>query len=327
MSVKVVKTDGDFRNPEIERAILGRIGAEYVELRQPTPDELVARARDADAVMILSYPLSGALLEELPHVKVVSRYGVGVDMVDVQAATSLGIAVSCVPDYCVDEVSSHAVTLMLVVWRKLFTLSGLAAAGTFPAMEAARPVHRLAGAKVGLVGFGALGQAVAHKLSGFDVEIMAIDPQVPADIFIEHGVQAVGLNKLLDTADIVSIHTSLTSATFHLIGEDQIARMKRGAIVINTARGAVVDQVHLAAALRSGHLAGAGLDVLETEPPAPDDELLHLPNVVVTPHVAAYSEEAMVMLQERAASAVVDVLSTTRPPHLVNPEVWDHRRR
>ena len=327
MSVKVVKTDGDFRNPKIERDILGRFGAEYVELRQPTTDELLAHAGDADALMILSYPLSGALLEKLPHVKVVSRYGVGVDVVDVQAATSLGIAVSCVPDYCVDEVSSHAVTLMLAVWRKLFTLNRLAAAGTFSAMEAARPVHRLAGARVGLLGFGALGQAVAHKLSGFDVEIVATDPQVPEHIFTEHGVQAVGLDELIETADIVSIHTSLTPATFHLIGEDQIARMKPGAILVNTARGAVVDQVHLAGALRSGHLAGAGLDVTETEPPAPDDELLHLPNVVVTPHVAAYSEESIAMLQERAASAVVDVLSTTRPPHLVNPEVWDRRRR
>jgi D-3-phosphoglycerate dehydrogenase len=327
MSVKVVKTDGDFRDPEIERGILARFGAEYVELRNPTADELVAHAGDADALTVLAYPVTRELLEEMPRLKVVSRYGVGVDTVDVGAATSLGIAVACVPDYCVDEVSSHAVALLLAVWRKLLPLNGLATAGTFAAMEAVRPVHRLAGSKVGLIGFGTLGRAVARKLSGFDLDILATDPQVPAHVFAEHRVRNVCLDELLEAADIISIHTSLTPATFHLIGEDQLARMKPGAIVVNTSRGAVIDQVHLARALRNGHLAGAGLDVLETEPPGAEDELLSLPNVVVTPHVAAYSEEAIAMLQQRAAAAVVDVLSGTRPSHLANPEVWERRRR
>jgi len=326
MSFKVVKTDGDFKNPEVERGILAGSGADYVELHHPTADELLTEARDTDALMILAYPVTRGLLEKLPRLKVVSRYGVGVDVVDVQAATSLGIAVAYVPDYCVDEVSSHAVALMLAVWRKLFPLGALAPAGTFPAMEAVRPIHRLAGSRVGLVGFGALGQAVARKLSGFDLELMATDPQIPSHVFAEHGVQNVSMDEVVETSDIISIHTSLTPATFHLIGEDQIGRMKAGAIVINTARGAVIDQIHLARALRDGHLGGAGLDVLEKEPPSPEEELLHLPNVVVTPHVAAYSEEAIGMLQERTASAVVDVLSGKKPPHLANPEVWEHRR-
>lgn len=327
MSLKVVKIDGDFEDPEVEREIFARLGAEYVELGFPTADELMAHARDADALTVLAYPITRELLEQLPRLKVVSRYGVGVDSVDLEAATSLGIAVSYVPDYCVDEVSSHAVALLLAVWRKLVPLSRLAATRTFAAIDAVKPMYRLGGSKVGLVGFGVLGRAVARKLSGFDLEVLAADPQVPADVFAEHGVQGVGLDELLETVDIISIHTSLTPATRHLIGEDQIARMKSGAIVVNTSRGAVIDQVHLTRALRDGHLAGAGLDVLETEPPDPEEELLSLPNVVVTPHVAAYSVEAMALLRERAASAVVDVLSGTRPSHLANPEVWEQRRR
>ena len=326
MSFKVVKTDGAFRNHEIERGILAQVGAEYVELHHPSADELLTQARDADALMVLAYPVTRELLEELPRVKVVSRYGVGVDVVDVQAATSLGIVVAYVPDYCIDEVSSHTVALMLAVHRKLFASSGLATAGTFPAMEAVRPIHRLMGSRVGLVGFGALGQAVARKLSGFELELVATDPQVPSRVFAERGVREVGLDELVETSDIVSIHTSLTPATHHLIGKDQIARMKPGAVVINTARGAVIDQAHLARALRDGHLGGAGLDVLEREPPTPEEELLHMSNVVITPHVAAYSEEAISMLQERTASAVVDVLSGRRPSHLADPEVWAHRR-
>ena len=284
--------------------------------------QFVAQVREADRVG--PHMSVGELLDELPRVKVVSRYGV--DVVDVQAATSLGIVVAYVPDYCIDEVSSHTVALMLAVHRKLFASSGLATAGTFPAMEAVRPIHRLMGSRVGLVGFGALGQAVARKLSGFELELVATDPQVPSRVFAERGVREVGLDELVETSDIVSIHTSLTPATHHLIGKDQIARMKPGAVVINTARGAVIDQAHLARALRDGHLGGAGLDVLEREPPTPEEELLHMSNVVITPHVAAYSEEAISMLQERTASAVVDVLSGRRPPHLADPEVWAHRR-
>ncbi len=329
MSFKGVKTDGasrnqEFRNQEIEHGILAQVGAEYVGLHHLSADELLTKARDDDALMVLAYPVNRELLEELSRVKVASRYGV--DMVDGQAAKSLGIVVAYVPDYCIDEVSSHTVALMLAVHRKLFASSGLATAGTFPAMEAVRPIHRLMGSRVGLVGFGALGQAVARKLSGFELELVATDPQVPSRVFAERGVREVGLDELVETSDIVSIHTSLTPATHHLIGKDQIARMKPGAVVINTARGAVIDQAHLARALRDGHLGGAGLDVLEREPPTPEEELLHMSNVVITPHVAAYSEEAISMLQERTASAVVDVLSGRRPPHLADPEVWAHRR-
>ena len=319
---KVVKTDGAFRNPEIERGIFARAGIEYVELRQPSVEELSEHARDADALMVLAFRVGRELLEALPRVKVIARYGVGVDNVDVEAATSLGIAVTCVPDYCVDEVSSHAIALMLAVWRKLVPLAGLAPAGTFPAMEAVRPIRRLEGSRVGLVGFGALAQAVARKLAGFGLEIVAADPYVADHVFAAHGVSKVGLAELIETSDVVSIHTSLTPTTLHLIGAEEISRMKPGAIVINTARGAVVDQAALVEALRDGRLAGAGLDVLEKEPPEVDDELLGLPNVIVTPHVGAYSEEAITTLQEHAASSVVDVLSGVRPPHLADPSVW-----
>jgi D-3-phosphoglycerate dehydrogenase len=319
---KVVKTDGAFWSPEIERGIFARAGIEYVELCQPSLEELSEHAKDADALMVLAYRVGRELLEALPRVKVIARYGVGVDNVDVEAATSLGIAVTYVPDYCLDEVSNHAIALMLAVWRKLVPLAGHAPAGTFPAMEAVRPIRRLQGSRVGLVGFGALAQAVARKLAGFDLEIVAADPYVADDVFVAHGVSKVGLGELIETSDVLSIHTSLTPTTFHLIGAEEISRMKQGAIVINTARGAVVDQAALVEALRDGRLAGAGLDVLEKEPPGADDELLRLPNVIVTPHVGAYSEEAITSLQEQAASSVVDVLSGVRPPHLADPSVW-----
>ena len=207
----------------------------------------------------------GELLDELPRVKVVSRYGV--DVVDVLAATSLGIVVSI-------ERACHG------------------------------------------------GDVPCHG----GLELVATDPQVPSRVFAELGVREVGLDELVETSDTVSVHTSLTPATHHLLGKDQIARMNPGAVVINTAGGALIDHAHLARALGDGHLGGAGPDVLEREPPTPEEELLHMSNVVITPHVATYSEEAIRTLHERTASAVVDVLSGRRAPHLAGPEVWAHRR-
>lgn len=326
MTPIVIKTDGDFASTNIERTVLARVGANLVELQHPSEKELLAIARDADALMVLAYPVTRALLQELPRLRILARYGVGLDTVDVQAATDLGIPVAYVPDYCVDEVSSHAVALLLAVWRKLTLFGNMATGGTFEAIDAARPIHRLTGATVGLVGFGILGQAVARKLAGFSFDISATDPNVPDPTFAELGIRKVSLQELLRTADIISIHSSLTPATYHLIGDAEFASMKSGAILINTARGAIVDQVHLVRALQEGHLAGAGLDVLDDAAPGTEQALLSMANVLITPHVGAYSEEALADLQYRTALAVSDALSNHTPDRLANPEVWDHRR-
>lgn len=329
MAQTVLKTDGDFRSTVHERKILEQVGIKFIEAQCQTPDDIVEHAENiqADALIVLKAPVTRDVINRLPAIKVISRYGIGVDMIDVGAATELGVPVVNVPDYCVDEVATHTIALALSLWRKILLFNDLAVAGSWT-VEPARPIYRLAGRTLGLVGFGRLAQRVRHKLTGWDMRVMAYDPFAIDEVFQDYRVErAVTLNDLLRQSDIVSLHLPLNESTKKIIGAAELATMKPTALLINTARGELVDEGALSDVLANNGIGGAALDVLSTEPPNKGNKLLRMENVVLSPHVAYYSEEALAQVQTHTASAVVDVLSGRRPLNLVNPQVWEHRRQ
>jgi D-3-phosphoglycerate dehydrogenase len=305
--VLAVVTDHVFGDLETERGLLAEAGATLTEDR--------ARLAEADALLVCYAPIGAEVIETLGRCRVISRYGIGVDNVDVAAATRRGIVVTNVPDYCMDEVSDHALALLLAAARGICRLNERVRAGEWD-LAPARPLHRLRGRTLGVVGFGRIGREVAGKAAAFGFRILAYDPYVP----VSPPAEAAPLDRLLAESDFVTLHLPLSDATRGIVGAEQLARMKPGAVVINTSRGGLVDERALHAAISSGHLGGAALDVLERE--GADTPLRQLPNVILTPHAAFYSEEAQAELQRKAALNAVAVLQGRRPPYVVNPEVY-----
>jgi D-3-phosphoglycerate dehydrogenase len=263
------------------------------------------------------------MIQQMPRCRIISRFGIGVDNVDLAAATNAGIVVTKVPDYCIDEVSDHALALLLALVRKIPASSARTHAGRWE-MKAVVPIHRLRGSVLGLVGFGRIPQLVAPKAKAFGMKVLAFDPLLAADVFTRADVQQVEFQELLQTSDYVSIHVPLLPETRGLFNRDTLAKMKRGSYLVNTARGPIIDEASLAEALDAGTLAGAALDVMTQEPPPPSP-LFGRDNVIITPHTSFYSEESLVELQVKAAQEVVAVLGGHAPRNPVNPEVLARR--
>jgi D-3-phosphoglycerate dehydrogenase len=242
-----------------------------------------------------------------------------VDNVDIDAATRAGIVVTKVTDYCIYEVSDHAMALLLAAVRKIPFSNAQVHAGTWK-MPAVVPIKRLRGSVLGLVGFGRIPQLVAPKAKSFGLRVVAYDPFIPAAVFQQAGVESVGFDELLALSDYVSVHSPLTPETKGLFGAETFRKMKPNAYLVNTARGPIVDEAALAAALDAKEIAGAALDVMTQEPPG-SSPLFGRDNVIVTPHTSFYSEEALVELQTKAAEEVVAVLGGKPPRNPVNPEV------
>ena len=314
---RVVITDYDYPALDEERAVLDPIGAELVPNQARTEAELIAACRVADVVLNQYAHLTANVIATLDRCRAIVRYGVGVDTVDVAAATERGIWVCNVPDYGIDEVSDHAVTLLLAAARRLVALANAVQAGQWDVNQV-KPVYRLRGRTLGLIGLGRIGSAVARKAAPFGLDVIAHDPPRSADYFAERNVGQTTLDELLARADYVSVHCPLTEETRHLIGERELGLMKPTALLINTARGGIVDGAAVARALRAGRIAGAALDVLEREPMPTDDPLLGLPNCLVTPHAAWYSEEAFRALKTMAAEEVARLLLGQPPRSPVN---------
>ena len=311
-------SDSVFPNLDLARAVVARVGAELQLAKQPTPPEIMNVARDADALLVTYAKITADMIGQMKKVRIISRFGIGVDNVDLAAATAAGIVVTKVPDYCIDEVSDHAMALLLSLVRKIPASSARAHAGRWE-MPAVVPIHRLRGTVLGLVGFGRIPQLVAPKANAFGLRVVTFDPYVPQTVLDQAGVERVEFADLLKVSDYISIHTPLLPETHHLFSTDAFSKMKPGSVIVNTSRGPVVDEAALAAALDAKQLAGAALDVLEQEPPT-SSPLFGRDNVILTPHTSFYSVEALEELQTKAAEEVVRVLSGQAPRNPVNPE-------
>ncbi|USG67367.1 C-terminal binding protein [Brevibacillus ruminantium] len=318
---KVVVTDWEYADLRYEEQVLSSEQIELVAVQCRTEEEVIAACRDADALINQYAPISRKVIENLSNCKVITRYGVGVNTIDLGAATEKGICVANVPDYCMDEVADHALALILAWTRKVVVANQAVKNGVWD-FKVTQPIARLRGKTLGLVGFGKIPQALAEKVKPLGLRVIAFDPYVPEAVAASYGVQIVTLDQLCADADIVSVHAPLTEATEGLMGAGQFAAMKESAIVINTSRGPVIDEQALIHALRTGKIAGAALDVVEREPIDTDNPLLSMDNVILTPHVAWYSEEAAAEMRAKAAMGVVDVLLHGEyPKYLVNHEV------
>jgi D-3-phosphoglycerate dehydrogenase len=283
---------------------------------------VIARTRDADALVVSSSPVTRGVMSALEGLKVVVRTGVGYDVIDVPAATELGVIVVNIPDIWVREVANHALALLLAWNRKIVTLDRQVHAGVWSSAGPGARTGSLHGETVGIVGLGNIGSAFARRVAAFETTVIACDPYVDDAHFAALGVERVSLEALASLADYVSVHTLLNAETRHLIGEAFFRRMKPTALLINTSRGPVVDERALIRALEDKRLAGAALDVWEKEPVTADHPLLRMDNVIATPHAAYFSSPAVAQVPRRCGEEVARVLTGQRPLHVVNPEVY-----
>lgn len=320
MRFVVAITDSVFPSLEPERKVLDPLDVELRPAQCRSEEEIIALAQEADAVLNCYARMTARVIEALRRCRIIARYGIGVDNVDLAAASRAGILVTNVPDYCVDEVSDHALALMLALARQVVTADRAVKGGTW-SVGAYASIRRLRGQTAGLLGFGKISKALAVKVQGLGMRVLVFDPYLDPEMIASHGAQAVDLDRLLGEADVVSVHVPLTPETRGLIGDRQLARMKPTAFLINTSRGGIVDEKALARALEAGRLAGAALDVLSEEPPPPDHPLRQAPNVILTPHLGFYSRESVVELQAKAAEEVARALRGEPPRSPVNPEV------
>ena len=322
---KALITDYVWPDIETESEVLRAAGIEPHPAPDASEDTLVRLAADADVILFCFAKVTGNVLRAATKCIAACRYGIGVDNIDLAAATAAGIVVTNVPDYCMDEVGDHALGMLLALNRRFVPHDRAVKAGGWSQVALDRPMHRTRGATLGIVGFGRIGRSVAAKARGFGMELVACDPLLGPGEAVD-GVEIASFEEVLRRAEFVTVHTPLTPETEGMIGDRELALMKPGSIIVNCARGGIIDEAALARALAGGHLAGAGLDVLGTAPPPADHPLLALDNVIVTPHTAFFSQASTVELERRTAEEAVRVLNGERPEHLVNPEVLGRAR-
>jgi D-3-phosphoglycerate dehydrogenase len=322
--VKALVTDYAWSDLEIERRILSPLGVELVVAEKGTEYELARLAVDVDGIFTNWKRVTRKVIENGPKCQVIIRYGVGLDNIDVSYATEMGIVVANVPDYCIEEVSDHALALLLALGRKVAFYDRATKADIYD-LKAGTPLYRLRGKTLGIVGFGQMGRMLAQKARGFGFHILASNRRNLSPSKDEEGVETVSFDELLRRSDFISIHVPLVAETRYIFNISAFRKMKKTAYIINTARGDVIDSEALLQALDDGWIAGAALDVLPKEPPAPHDRLLAHPKTIVTPHAAFNSEESLEDLRRTASSEMLDVLSGRVPKFLVNRAVLNHQ--
>jgi len=321
---KVLRIDRtEIRFPMVEEvAELAKVNAELVEADWATEDDIIEAAKDADAILTDATPVTRRVIDSLLKCRVIVCYGIGYDMIDVDAATNNGILVVNIPDFCLEEVSNHVIALLLVCAKKLVFLNKGTKQGRWVECKRAQaPMGAIYGQTLGLVGCGNIGRMAARKAQYLGLRVIGYDPYVDKSLAGEHGITLVSLPELLKESDYISVHTSLNKETWHLIGEKEFRQMKRSAYFINTSRGSVTDEAALIKALQEKWIIGAGLDVFEKEPVDPDNPLLKMDNVVVTPHAAFYSDAAFKRLRKSVGQEAARVLSGCWPKNVVNKTV------
>lgn len=321
---KIILTDYEWEDLDIEETWIAKRQRPdrpiVLEVLQTHDKEVIKQhVEDADAILTMYAEIDEEILQRAKHVKIVSRYGIGVNMIDVDAATKAGIMVANVNDYCIDEVSDHALAFILASARRLFDYQRLSRAGEWDFKKATIPL-RANRAIVGLVGFGKIPVRLAEKLVAIGYNVIAYDPFVDKEVMEEKVVRKVDLHELVAQSDFISIHVPLVESTKHLISKEEFALMKETAYLINTARGPVIDEEVMIEALQTGKIAGACLDVTEIEPLPENHILRKLDNVVLTPHAAWYSDKAFIEIREKAILNILDVYDGKEPTYWVNKQ-------
>jgi D-3-phosphoglycerate dehydrogenase len=310
-----------------------RLDARFFKVDCSTEEDILAAAHDADVVITTMQPFTRRVIQGLSRCRLISVIGIGYEGVDVAAATARGILVSHVPDYCLEEVSDHTMALLLACARKLLPLVQAVRAGKWDSLEKLEirqkiwpPMFRLRGQTLGIIGLGRIARALIPKARAFGLRVIVYSAHASPQEAQELGVELVSLERLLQEADFVSLHAALTPETRHLLGREEFRRMKPTAYLINTARGGLVDESALYTALSEGRIAGAALDVMDPEPPSPDNPLLKLDNVLITAHSAHYSDQSAVELRRKVDENVLAVLRGEFPPGLLNPQAKERYR-
>jgi D-3-phosphoglycerate dehydrogenase len=321
----VFMTDTIFPDTSIEEEELAAGDAGLTLASTKDPAKYLAEGRDCDALLVVYAPVGPEVIEGLTRCRVIVRTGIGVNNIDIDAATRKGIMVANVPDYCIDEVADHTLALFLSGVRKVTFLHGRVKEGAWDVNEA-KPVPRLRGKVYGLLGCGAIGQSVAERVSALGMETVGYDPFAPDEVFAASGIRRISdFDEFLGTVDALSLHVPLTEETRHIINRETIEKMKPGTFLVNTARGGLVNEADLYEALTGGVIGGAALDVLEQEPPEEVPPLAELPNVIITPHAAFFSEGAVPELRRKAAREVIRTLTEGRPKFWVNRKQMESR--
>lgn len=319
---KILITDYAWHSIEPERQILAKIGAELIAAETGDEEELSALAPMMDGILTCWKPVTANVITAAKKCQIIGRCGIGLDNIDVETATEHGIVVTNVPAYCIDEVSEHAMGLLLACARKIPRFDRAVKTNTWN-QNIGQEMRRVRGKTIGIVGFGRIGRAIVPKAKAFGLTVNVYSPRTTPELIQSHGAEKVSFTELLTTSDFITIHTPLTPETQHMFSHPEFRVMKPTAFLINTARGGIVDTAALTTALTNGEITGAGVDVLETEPPQPDEALLTLDNVIVTPHAAFSSEESILELEVTAATSVAQVLTGQLPESVVNPSVLE----
>lgn len=320
--LKVVITDYDYGDVDVERPVIEGAGFELVAAQCKSEEELIEVARDADAVICQYARVGEKTINAFTNCRLIARYGIGVDIVDVEAATRRNILVTNIPDYCVDEVADHAMAMLLACIRKLQMYNEASRAGIWR-WQAAQPIYRMRGRTMGLLAFGKIARTIAERAKPFGVQLIAYDPYVAEQDFVSYSVTPVSFDELIEQVDYLMIQVPLTPETKGMIGEKELKKMKPASVLINTSRGPLVDNDALYRALKEGWISAAGIDDTVEEPAKkkdwkPDNPLFQLDNIIITPHSAYYSEESIHEARLRASEEVVRVLSGNPPLSPVN---------
>jgi D-3-phosphoglycerate dehydrogenase len=315
---KVVKTDGILLTEAEQLAQFDGLPVNFIEATCLTEEALIAACADADAVLALREPFTAKVMQAMSKCKIISRFGVGLDSIDVPAATAAGIRVANVPDSNFDEVSTHALAMLLALLRRLPQYDAAVRGGRWDALGGGVGIRRPSHMTLGLVGFGRIGRDFARKAQAVGFQLQAFDPHMPSTVFEAAGVKQVSFQDLLVSSDALSLHVPLTASTANLIDADALGQMRAGSYLINVSRGGLIDELALAAALASGQIAGAGIDTLASEPPPADNPLLKQANLLLSPHAAHYSQQSYAEVRTKAFAGVAAVLRGEEPLYPVN---------
>ena len=320
---KIVITDYQYESIKPQLDVFSTFpDAEVLALQCRTEEDVITLAGDADVLLNQYAPMNARVIGELKNCKAIIRYGIGVDSVDINAATERGIWVCNVPDYGVDETSNHTIAMILAMARKLPVIHADVRRGGW-GLSSGKPMHRFAGSTLGFVGLGRIATAVVQKLVPFSLKMIAYDPYLDPAKAQEMGIELVSFEELLERSDYVTIHCPATAENRHMFNAAAFARMKPTAYLINCARGSIVDTDALIGALQAGQIAGAALDVIEKEPIEKDNPLLAMDNVIIVSHFGGYSEEAIESLQTKAAQEAVNILAGNKPFNAVNARAME----